>query len=374
MIPRICEKEILISLDKKKIVHIPGPRQVGKTMLIKKIANESGLKVLWLNGDDADTINLFVNPISTRIRSIIGNHELLVIDEAQRITNIGLALKIIIDNIPNLKVLVTGSSAFELSDQINEPLTGRKIEIFLYPISFAEMVNHTNWLEETRMLENRLIFGSYPEVITNAGDEKNVLKRLSDAYLYKDLLSFEKLKKSSVIVKLLQALALQLGNQVSYNEVAQIIGVDNQTVERYIDLLEKAYVVFRLQSFSRNLRNELKKSRKIYFYDNGIRNALIANFSTLALRQDTGALWENYLVSERKKYLGYNNIWANTYFWRTHAQQEIDYLEERDGILYAFEFKWNRGKNPAIPKTFTDAYPSNRFMVITPENYADFLL
>jgi predicted AAA+ superfamily ATPase len=374
MIPRSCEKEILLILDKKKIVHIPGPRQVGKTMLIQKIGKESGLKVFWLNGDDVDTMNLFVNLNSTKIHSIIGNYELLIIDEAQRISNIGLALKIIIDNIPNLKVLVTGSSAFELSDQINEPLTGRKIEIFLYPISFAEMVNHTNLLEETRLLEHRLIYGSYPEVITNAGDEKNVLKRLSDAYLYKDLLSFEKLKKSSVIMKLLQALALQLGNEVSFNEIAQIIGVDNQTIERYIDLLEKAYVVFRLPSFSRNLRNELKKSRKIYFYDNGIRNALIANFSPLALRQDTGALWENYLISERKKYLGYNNIWVNTYFWRTHAQQEIDYLEERDGKLYAFEFKWGRGKKAAISKTFTDAYPSNQFMLITPENYADFLL
>lgn len=374
MIERICEKEILLSIDKRKIVHIPGPRQVGKTMLIQKIGKESGLKVLWLNGDDADTMNLFVNPTSTKLRSIVGNYELLIIDEAQRITNIGLALKIIIDNIPNLKVLVTGSSAFELSDQISEPLTGRKIEIFLYPISFAEMINHTNLLEETRLLERRLIFGSYPEVIINKGDEKNVLKRLSDAYLYKDLLSFEKLKKSSVIVKLLQSLALQLGNQVSYNEIGQMIGVDNQTVERYVDLLEKAYVVFRLQSFSRNLRNELKKSRKIYFYDNGIRNALIANFSPLALRSDKGALWENYLISERKKYLGYNNIWANTYFWRTLAQQEIDYVEERDGKLYAFEFKWTSDKKLNAPKSFTDAYPTNQFMLITPENYAEFLL
>ena len=212
-------------------------------------------------------------------------------------------------------MLVTGSSAFELADQINEPLTGRKIEIFLYPFSFAELVEHNNWIDETRMLEHRMIFGSYPEVITNAGDEKAVLKRLTDSYLYKDLLSFEKLKKSSVIIKLLQAVALQVGNQVSYNEIGQMIGIDNQTVERYIDLLEKAYIIFRLQSFSRNLRNELKKSRKIYFYDDGIRNALIANFNPLALRDDKGALWENYLISERKKYLDYNGIWVNTYFW-----------------------------------------------------------
>ncbi len=373
MIHRICEKEILLSLEKRKIVHIPGPRQVGKTVLVRKIGNESGLKVLWLNGDDADTVALFENLTSTKIRAIIGYHDLLIIDEAQRITNIGLALKIIIDNNPDLKVLVTGSSAFDLSDKINEPLTGRKIEVFLYPLSFSELVNHTSWIEETRLLEHRMIYGSYPEVVVS-GDEKKVLKRLSDAYLYKDLLSFEKLKKSSVIVKLLQALSLQLGNEVSYNEVGQTIGVDNQTVERYVDLLEKAYVVFRLQSLSRNLRNELKKSRKIYFYDNGIRNSLIANFSPLALRQDTGALWENYLISERRKYLDYNNIWANTYFWRTHAQQEIDYIEDRDGILYAFEFKWNRVKKAGITKTFTDAYPESEFKVVTPENYTDFLL
>ncbi|MCF6358011.1 MAG: ATP-binding protein, partial [Draconibacterium sp.] len=333
MILRACEKEIIQSLNKKKIVHIPGPRQVGKTVLVQKIGNESGLKTFWLNGDDADTAAIFENATSTRLRLLFGNYELLIIDEAQRITNIGLTLKIIIDNIPNLKVLVTGSSAFELSDKINEPLTGRKIEIFLFPLSFAEMVNHTNLIEEKRLLEYRMIYGSYPEVITNPGDEKSVLKRLSDAYLYKDLLNFEKLKKSSVIVKLLQALALQLGNEVSYNEIGQIIGIDNQTVERYVDLLEKAYIIFRLQSFNRNIRTELKKSRKIYFYDNGIRNSLIANFNSLALRQDTGALWENYIISERRKYLSYNNIWANCYFWRTHAQQEIDYIEEREGIL-----------------------------------------
>jgi predicted AAA+ superfamily ATPase len=373
MILRFCEKEILQSLDKKKIVHIPGPRQVGKTILVKKIGKESGLKIFWLNGDDADAATIFDNATSTKLRTIFGNSEFLIIDEAQRIPNIGLALKIIIDNIPNLKVLVTGSSAFELTDKINEPLTGRKIEIFLYPLSFAELVNHSNWLEERRLLEHRLIFGSYPEVVTNRGDEKTVLKRLSDAYLYKDILSFEKLKKSSVIVKLLQALALQLGSEVSYSELGQILGVDNQTVERYIDLLEKTYIVFRLQSFSRNLRNELKKSRKIYFYDNGIRNSLITNFTPLALRQDTGALWENYIISERKKYLSYNNIWTNCYFWRTHSQQEIDYIEDFDGVLHAYEIKWNAKKKPTLSKSFSKAY-EHTYNVINPENYDEFIM
>lgn len=373
MISRFCENEIIQSLNKKKIVHIPGPRQVGKTLLIQKIGNESGLKVFWLNGDDADTASIFENATSTKLRSVFGNSELLIIDEAQRITNIGLALKIIIDNIPQLKVLVTGSLAFELADKINEPLTGRKIEIFLFPLSFAEMVKHTNWLEENRLLEHRMIYGLYPEVVINPGDERNVLKRLSDAYLYKDLLNFEKLKKSSVIVKLLQALALQLGNEISYNEIGQLLGLDNQTVERYIDLLEQAYIIFRLPSFSRNLRTELKKSRKIYFFDNGIRNSLIANFSPLNLRQDTGALWENYLISERKKFFGYNNIWANCYFWRTHSQQEIDYIEDRDGVLHAYEIKWKPKKNPKLSKSFSKTYPEHAYQIINPENYMEFI-
>jgi predicted AAA+ superfamily ATPase len=346
---------------------------VGKTMLVKKIADESGLKVFWLNGDDADTAGFFENATSTKLKSIFSIYELLVIDEAQRIENIGLGLKIIADNIPELKVLVTGSSAFELADKINEPLTGRKIEIFLYPLSFVEMVRHTSVLEENRLLEHRLIYGLYPEVVTNPGDEKEVLRRLSDAYLYKDLLNFEKLKRSSLIVKLLQALALQIGNEVSYNEIGQLIGADNQTVERYIDLLEKAYIVFRLQSFNRNLRTELRKSRKIYFYDNGIRNSLIANFQLLSLRQDAGALWENYVISERKKYLSYNNIWANCYFWRTHLQQEIDYLEERDGVLYVYEIKWNTKKKPKLSKSFSNAYPEHKYQIINPDNYNEYI-
>lgn len=374
MILRTCEKEIIQSLNKKKIVHIPGPRLVGKTMLIRKIGKELGLKTFWLNGDDADTPGIFANSTSTKLFSLFGSYELLVIDEAQRIENIGLALKIIIDNIPGLKVLVTGSSAFELADKINEPLTGRKIEIFLFPISFAEMVNHSNRIEEKRLLEHRMIYGSYPEVVTNPGDEKNILRRLSDAYLYKDLLNFEKLKKSSLIVKLLQALALQLGNEVSYSEIGQLIGADNQTVERYIDLLEKAYIIFRLQSFNRNLRTELKKSRKIYFYDNGIRNSLIANFQPLPLRQDTGSLWENYIISERKKYLSYNKVWSNCYFWRTHSQQEIDYIEDRDGVLHAFEIKWNPKKTPKLSKTFSKTYPKHEYQIINHENYEEFIM
>jgi len=373
MILRILEKQIVANIGKGKIIHIPGPRQVGKTTLLKKIENEAALPVLWLNGDEADVRELFVNPTSTRLNGIIGKNKLIIIDEAQRIQDIGLALKLIVDNFPGIQVIASGSSAFELADRINEPLTGRKIEMFLYPLSFEEMTGHTSLQEEKRMIEHRMIFGYYPEVVTSPAEEKEVLKSLTDAFLYKDILMYEKLKKPSLVEKLLQALALQLGNQVSYNELAQFLGVDNQTIERYINILEKAYVIFSLPSLSRNMRNELKKSHKIYFYDNGIRNALIRNFNPLGLRHDTGALWENFLLSERMKYMDYKGIWMNRYFWRTQTQQEIDYIEEYDGRLHAYEFKWNDKQRKIIPKAFMEAYPESETRVITSSNYEEFI-
>ena len=236
------------------------------------------------------------------------------------------------------------------------------------------MVNHHGLLEETRLLPQRLIYGSYPEVINNPGKEKKVLRSLSDSYLYKDILSIEGVKKSHQIIKLLQALAFQVGNEVSYTELGQMAGLNYATVEKYIELLEKAFVIFRLGAFSRNLRNEIKKSRKVYFYDNGIRNALIAQFQVFELRQDKGALWENYLISERKKVLEYEEIWSNSFFWRTHLQQEIDYLEERDGHLFAYEFKWNPKAKARLSKSFSQAYPNHSFQVIHRENFEEFLL
>lgn len=373
MIQRILEKRITDNTGKGKIIHIPGPRQVGKTTLLKKIAGETNIPVLWLNGDEADIRELFSNPTSTRLKSIIGTNKLVIIDEAQRIQDIGLALKLLVDNFPEIQLIASGSSAFELAEKINEPLTGRKIEMFLYPLSFEEMSRYTSILEERRMLEHRMIFGYYPEVITSPSEEKEVLKRLTDAFLYKDVLSYEKLKKTSLVEKLLQALALQLGSQVSYNELGQLLGVDNQTIERYIHILEKAYIIFCLTSLSRNLRNELKKSRKIYFYDNGIRNALIRNFNPVGLRQDTGALWENFLLSERIKYTDYNSKWMNRYFWRTHSQQEIDYIEEYDGHFYAWEFKWNEKQKKPLPKAFADAYAQSQYQVVSKNNYEDFI-
>lgn len=371
MIKRIIENTIQKRLNDNKAIIILGARQVGKTTLIKNLFNNEN--TLWLNGDESDTRAMLENVTSTQLKAIIGKNKTLVIDEAQRIKNIGLCIKLITDNITDVKVIATGSSAFELSNKINEPLTGRKWEFNLFPLSFAEMVNHTSLIEERRLLEHRLIYGYYPDVVNNAGDEQNILKQLTDSYLYKDLFVWENIHKPDRMEKLVQALAFQIGSEVSFNELGKLTGLDNETVEKYISLLEKAYIIFRLGSFSRNLRSELKKSRKIYFYDNGIRNAIIKQFNPAGLRQDIGALWENFLISERIKYLMYNQIYTNQYFWRTTSQQEIDYIEERNGTLYAFEFKWNENKTARFPKTFTETYKNSETECITKQNFEKFL-
>ena len=373
MIKRALENIMINRFQKGKVIILLGPRQVGKTTLCKHVADKSGMSAFWLNGDEPDVREILTNSTSTRLKALIGKHQLVIIDEAQRIANIGITLKLLADNLKHIQVIVTGSSALELADQSNEPLTGRKYEYFLFPVSFKEMVGHTTLLEETRMLEHRLIYGCYPEIVTNPGEEKETLNLLAGSYLYKDLFAWEQIKKPALLEKLLQALALQLGNEVSYRELGQLIGADNETIGRYIDLLEKAFVIFRLTALSRNLRNELKKSRKIYFYDTGIRNAVIKNFSPLALRQDGGSLWENFMISERMKANHYAGRWVNRWFWRTHAQQEIDYIEEYDGTLYAFEFKWNPKKKARFPKTFLNAYPNSKTEVVTPENYMEFI-
>lgn len=373
MITRSIETEIQNELGKGKAIVILGARQVGKTTLLKEMFKERE-QILFLNGDESDVRAMLEHPTSTALKAIIGDKKTLIIDEAQRITDIGLKLKIIIDNIPDVQVIATGSSSFELANKINEPLTGRKWEHKMFPLSFTELVRNNGLLEEKRMLRHRLVYGGYPDVVMNEGQEKKILKELSEDYLYKDILAFDKIQKSDKLVKLLQALALQTGSQVSYNELGQICGLSSGTVESYIDILEKCYIVFRLGSFSRNLRNELKSSRKIYFYDNGIRNAIIANFNPVDLRNDIGALWENYIVSERIKANSYNGRFCNSWFWRTAQQQEVDYLEEEDGKLSAFEFKYNPKRAARAPLTFTKAYPEAGFKVITPDNVEDFLL
>ncbi|MCA0365974.1 MAG: ATP-binding protein [Bacteroidetes bacterium] len=374
MINRKLESEIVSKFQKGKGIIILGPRQVGKTTLIKKIINENSYSSLWLNGDEPDIRQRLTNITSTQLKNWVQSNQVLVIDEAQRIENIGLTLKIAIENLPEVQVVISGSSSLDLANKINEPLTGRKFEYFLYPISYEEMNEHHGEINEKRSLENRLIFGSYPEIINNQENPKDYLNLITESYLYKDLLMYEGVNKPAVLTKILQALALQIGSEVSYTEVAQLVGVDKNTVEKYIDLLEKSFVVFKLNALSRNVRNEIKKTKKIYFYDTGVRNALIGNFQNFQLRTDKGALWENYLMAERLKFRKYNKMYGFTYFWRTFQQQEIDYIEEYDGHLYAFEYKWNPAEKVKLSETFTKAYPNSSLKVINPDNYESFLL
>jgi uncharacterized protein len=373
MIERVLLPVIRDKMKNGKAIVLMGARQVGKTTLLKNIF-ENAQDVLWLNGDEQDVRNLFESISSSRLKMLIGKNHFLIIDEAQRIPDIGLKLKLITDQLPEVQLIATGSSSFELANKINEPLTGRKWEYTLFPLSFGEMVQHHGLLEEKRLIPHRLVYGYYPEVVEHPGDEKDILKQLSDSYLYKDLLMWEQIQKPDKLIRLLQALAWQIGSQVSYNELGGLCGLDSKTVEKYLQLLEKTYIIFRLGSFSRNLRNELKFSRKIYFYDNGIRNALIANFSQIENRNDTGALWENFLLSERMKRNHYAGAWKNSWFWRTRESKEIDLIEETDGQITAFEFKWNPGAKCIIPKSFLSAYEGSTFHLIHRDNVEDFLL
>mgnify|MGYP002640886194 CR=1 FL=1 len=373
MIYRQLTQQLKDNLFQNKALVLLGPRQTGKTTLIRELVKELNLPTLWLSGDDFNTREEFGIHSISHMRAIAGNHKLLVIDEAQYIDNIGLSIKIFVDNIPDVQVIATGSSSFELLNVINEPLTGRKWEYQLFPLSYKELHDHNGLINENGLLDQRMIFGCYPEVINNPGNERDVLQMLTSSYLYKDLFIHQQLKKPQLVEKLVRALSFQVSNEVSYNELAQLVGADIQTIEKYIDLLEKAFIIFRLYSLSRNLRNEIKKSRKIYFYDNGIRNAVISNFSPLNSRDDVGAMWENYIVSERMKHTHYNKLYMNRYFWRTHAQQEIDYLEEYDGQLNAYEIKWNPNKKVIFSKSFTKAYPNASTQIINPKNFTDFL-
>ena len=373
MIKRILENLIVKRLFRGKAIILYGPRQVGKTTLVTSLLEKRKEKTLFLNGDEPDVRELLEGVTSSRLKALFGKSRIVFIDEAQRIREIGLTLKLITDQIKEVQLIATGSSAFDLASHTKEPLTGRKYEFHLFPLAFGEMVEHHGLLEEKRLLKHRLVFGYYPEIVTCPGEERELLRLLADSYLYKDLLTLENIKKPVLLEKILKALALQLGNEVSYHEIGQLVGADKNTVEKYIDLLEKAFVVFRLPAFSRNLRNEIKKGKKIYFYDNGIRNAVIGNFSPIEKRNDVGELWENFLISERMKYLRYSGLYPGRYFWRTVQQQEIDYLEERDGQLYAFEFKWSKNKHIRFPRTFLRAYPESSTKLITPENFESFI-
>jgi predicted AAA+ superfamily ATPase len=372
MIKRIVGDKIKNSVNQRKEIILLGARQTGKTTLLHYLFDNEN--ALWLNGDEPDVQELLRNATSTRLKAHIGNYKTLIIDEAQLIENVGLRLKLITDQIKDVQLIATGSSAFELRNRLNEPLTGRKWEYQLFPFSFAEMVENHGLLQEKRLLPHRLVYGYYPDVVVNEGNEQKTLKMLSDSYLYKDILQWEGIQKPDKLLVLLQALAYQVGSQVSYNELGQTCGLDPKTVEKYILLLEKTFVIFRLSSFSRNLRNELKFSRKIYFYDNGIRNALISSFTPFETRDDKGALWENFVISERIKHLNYDEIYTNSWFWRTKDQSEIDYIEEKDGHISAFEFKVNQKKKASINQSFLATYNVEKVNVITPENIEEFLL
>lgn len=362
-----------------KAIVLIGARQVGKSTLFKQILASREMqapneRILSLDCDDPQVRAVLEQANLGELRQLVAGNRIVMIDEAQRVSGIGLTLKMITDHFPDVQLLVTGSSSFLLQDKLNEPLTGRKFEYHLYPVSTQELYQDGGLMRVKQTLESRLIYGSYPDVINNAEDRRAVLMNLSGSYLYQDLLSMEGVRKPVLLEKLLVALALQVGSEVSYNELAQTVGTDSKTIEKYVDLLEKCYVVFRLSALNRNVRTELKKGKKIYFYDNGIRNALIQNLNPLALRQDAGALWENFFISERIKYNHYNGRYVNAYFWRTTQQQEIDYIEETDGAMTAFEMKWNPKKtHAALPVSFLKAYPVQETAVITPDNYLDWV-
>ncbi|MBQ9092808.1 MAG: ATP-binding protein [Prevotella sp.] len=379
MVRRQLQQIIQERMFQGKAIVLVGARQVGKSTLFHQILESmeytASQQVLSLDCDDPETRSMLENMNLSELRLLVGNNKIIMVDEAQRVKGIGLTLKMLTDHFPDVQLMATGSSSFLLQGQLNESLTGRKYEYHLYPLSTQELYGDGGLVHVKQTLETRLIFGSYPDVLKHTGNTREILMNLSDSYLYQDLLPMEGIRRPVILEKLLVALALQIGSEVSYNELAQTVGTDSKTIEKYIGLLERCYIVFRLPALSRNVRTELKKGKKIYFYDNGIRNALIQNFNPIAVRQDMGALWENFFVSERKKYNHYNGRYVKSYFWRTTQQQEINYIEETDGTFTAFEMKWNpRKANASFPSTFLNAYPVADKTVVTPDNYLTWLI
>ncbi|MCP4456748.1 MAG: ATP-binding protein [Cytophagales bacterium] len=370
---RTAFKKLEKKFFRDKAIIVIGPRQVGKTTLIEMVLKKLGQPALYLNGDDPKTLELLTDINTEQMRQLIGDNKVVFIDEAQRIPNSGITSKIIVDQFKDVQLLLSGSSAFELNQLMQEPLTGRKWTFHLFPISWQEYQANVGFLKAEQTLENFLVFGGYPDVLNHPNEAQEVLQELTDSYLFKDVLHYTNIKKPTLIVKLVQALAHQIGSEVSYSEIGQLIGLDSKTVSHYIDVLEQAYVVFRLPPFSRNLRNEIKSKPKIYFYDNGIRNAVIGQFEPIKNRNDVGALWENFLLSERLKYLSYNKLRPNSHFWRTKQQQEVDYVEDSNEGIFGFEFKWNTRKPIRFPKTFTDTYKSTN-LGITPKNFREFVM
>jgi hypothetical protein len=374
MLKRTSEELILKSLmELNKVVLIFGARQVGKTTLCKKLISGYIGKMLAVNGDEIKYHEIFSSRDFSKMKLLLNGYDLLFIDEAQRIPEIGINLKIIADNMPDLKILVTGSLSLDLANKVKEPLTGRSATFRLHPFSIEELEQQMSIFEIQQRLEEFLIYGLYPEIAlySSSSDKEKHLLELASAYLYKDVLELSSIRNSSKINQLLRLIAFQIGSEVSLNEIANSLGMSQETVDSYIDLLEKSFVLFRLGGFSRNLRKEISKRDKIFFWDLGIRNCIINNFSPLNLRVDTGALWENFIIAERLKYLNNNGITTSSYFWRTYTGAEIDYVEEKNGVLYAYEIKYSKARKKA-PQTWTENYGSN-FNSITRENFFDYI-
>lgn len=372
-IDKVFAKKVLPN----KVLILLGARRVGKTAFIKNyLSTIPKGDYLQLNGEDIQDANLLKERSAINYNRLLANTKLLVIDEAQNIPDIGLILKLIVDSIDGIKVIATGSSVFDLSNKLGEPLVGRKNTIYLFPLAQMEFAKYENFKETTQKLEERLLFGSYPELeqYPDWNDKINYLKEILNSYLLKDILVYEGIKQSNKILDLLKLIAFQVGQEVSLQELARQLGISKNTVESYLDLLSKVFVIYKVPGFSRNLRKEITKSNRWYFYDNGIRNAIIANFSRLESRMDVGALWENYLASERVKFQNYNQKNGKNYFWRTYDQQELDWLEEEDGMLRGYEFKWNENRKAKIPTAFAKAYPDATFEVINKGNYLDFIV
>ena len=374
-IPRIVESQVKRYLRPNKVVVILGPRRVGKTMLIQKILSETTELYLLLNGEDVETRDLFQRRSIKSLESILEGKKFLIIDEAQKIPDIGNALKLMVDEISGLKVLITGSSAFDVENYTGEPLTGRKMTFKLFGISEGELSDIESITERKDNLHKRLIYGNYPELLQSETSlEKHLyLKELVNSYLLKDILTFETIRNSDKIIDLLRLIAFQVGSEVKIPELSNSLQVSRNTVDKYLDLLTKVFILQKVGGFSRNLRKEINKSSRYYFLDNGVRNILIGNLNPLNLRNDIGILWENYMVSERIKYQNYNNVLVYNYFWRTYDQQKIDWVEDRGGVLYGYEFKWNSNKKPKAPVARQKAYPNAKYAVINPENYRDWL-
>lgn len=369
----------LKNLDKlvspNKVILVYGPRRVGKTTLLEHFIQGLQEPFHFVNGEDVFVQQILSSQSIDQLKNFVGSKKWLLIDEAQKIPNIGLNLKLIVDHLESVKVLATGSSSFDLASQAGEPLTGRKWTLRLFPLAQMELGQNENMAQTASRLENRLIYGSYPEVVLGEDDQfrQRYLKEIVSSYLYRDILELEGLRHSDKLLRLLQLLAFQIGKEVSFSELGTQVGLSKNTVDRYLDLLEKAFVIYKLRGFSRNLRKEISKNSRYYFYDNGVRNALIQNFNTLNLRDDAGELWENYLVMERIKRQEYLGIASLNYFWRTYDQKEIDWVEEREGKIFAYEFKRKMPARNNPPKDFMKAYSDARFECVHSDNYLEFI-